>query len=363
MKKLILLAVLFGLTGCGDNNQSDTTQTNTQASTLQKDEVAPAVASYSLAASPRAMSAVAPLQGWSITQSFVEGASTLINAIKDTKVSGALVTPNAKQVAEVLRGGAAGIALSVAVDQLLGAVDWVLDPVNNQITYKPKTDESVEVDDPRFEWLYSCGDNYQYICQYRYFTNPKAVAKFILPSNPTTSCWDKNPISGCVLADGFIIYANGRKNEKYKPQNLSLEVIAEKVISNADDGSLDAQVATNAAAQNILNDEELAKPVVQELENNAKNNCPSGIIKNGSCWVCEKELYYPMSRATRDAKTATRGKSCKDVTDTTIKAANATLFRNLINARIQENACWSPPDPNHATALVDAQNALRLCEN
>lgn len=146
-------------------------------------------------------------------------------------------------------------------------------------------------------------------------------------------------------------------------KTLSLVTIAEKVISNADADSLDAQVATNIAAQNILNDVELAKPVVQELENNAKNNCPSGIIKNGSCWVCEKELYYPMSRATRDAKTATRGKSCKDVTDTTIKSANATLFRNLINARIQENVCWSPPDPNHATALVDAQNALRLCEN
>lgn len=43
--------------------------------------------------------------------------------------------------------------------------------------------------------------------------------------------------------------------------------------------------------------------------------------------------------------------------------ANATLFRNLINAKIQENACWSPPDLNHATALVDAQNALSLCEN
>lgn len=136
MKKILLLAMLLSLTGCGDNNQSNTTQTSTQASTLQKAEVIPAVANYSLAASPRAMSTVAPLQGWSITQSFVEGASTLINAIKDTKVSGALVTPNANQVAEVLRGGAAGIALSVAIDQLLGAVDWVMDPANNQIKYK-----------------------------------------------------------------------------------------------------------------------------------------------------------------------------------------------------------------------------------
>ena len=136
MKKILLLSLLLGLSGCGDNNQSDTSQSNSQAQTLQQAEVTPTVENYSLAASPRAMSAVAPLQGWSVTNSTVMGASTLIDAIKDAKVSAALVTPNAKQVAEVLRGGAAGIALGIAVDQLLGAVDWVLDLANNQITYK-----------------------------------------------------------------------------------------------------------------------------------------------------------------------------------------------------------------------------------
>lgn len=55
-----------------------------------------------------------------------------------------------------------------------------------------------------------------------------------------------------------------------KDKYLPLETVAEQVISNADAGSLDAQVATNMAAQNILNDVVQAEPVVQELENNAK---------------------------------------------------------------------------------------------
>lgn len=45
------------------------------------------------------------------------------------------------------------------------------------------------------------------------------------------------------------------------------------------------------------------------------------------------------------------------------KAANAILFRNLINARIQENACWLPPDPNHILRLAEDRNALNNCEN
>ncbi|MDO3663429.1 hypothetical protein [Acinetobacter higginsii] len=385
MKKLILLAMLLGLTGCGDNKQIDT-QSNAQANTLQKAEVAPAVANYSLAATARSMSAVAPLQGWDVLSKSILGSETLINAGKGNFVSSALITPNAKQVAEVIRGGAAGIALTIAVDQLLDAVDWVMDPANNQIKYKVKP--CIDCDPqviPGIGFKPTEYVNYYGGDASNIFLTPIEVCSYSLKYLPIGEgllsihkayAIDHlaKPIPtqigyrvGCDFTT--TIYPNGTSTHvgyvvaDSEEKTIPLETVAEQVITNADAGSLDAQVATNIAAQNILNDVVQAEPVVQELENNAKNNCPSGIIKNGSCWKCDKELYYPMSRATRDAKTATRGKSCKDVTDTTIKAANAILFRNLINARVQENACWSPPDPNHATALVDAQNALRLCEN
>ncbi|WP_252718648.1 MULTISPECIES: hypothetical protein [unclassified Acinetobacter] len=289
MKKLILLAMMLGLTGCGDNNQSDN-QSNTQVNTLQKTEAAPTVANYSLAA-PRAMSAVAPLQGWSITQSIVMGASTLIDAIKDTKVSAALVTPNAKQVAEVLRGGAAGVALSIAVDQLLDAVDWVMDPANNRIVYKVQPEVNPNI--PRY-WVIS--DRFINPNAYGYATPQLAcnahLGKKVWATSPIVSSVKdeginpNNPyISGCLLYkdDGSLFGSSSVSyeiNPAYDPKKqpeeefLSLETVAEQVISNAQVGNLDAQVATNIAAQNILNDEELAKPVVQKLEDNARDKDP-----------------------------------------------------------------------------------------
>mgnify|MGYP000467544148 CR=1 FL=1 len=59
------------------------------------------------------------------------------NGAKKIATGTAKITPTAAQVSKVLARGAAGYALSVAVEQLLGAVDWVLDPANNQIVYTP----------------------------------------------------------------------------------------------------------------------------------------------------------------------------------------------------------------------------------
>ena len=79
--------------------------------------------------------------GWNLSNPVAQGASTAYDATKNVLINGkdfiknssVKIKPNATQVAKVLAGGAAGYALSVAVEQLLGAVDWVLDPANNQI--------------------------------------------------------------------------------------------------------------------------------------------------------------------------------------------------------------------------------------
>ena len=85
----------------------------------------------------------AGLGGWTMSNPVPQGASVLYNGAKNVLINGknvaktstALITPTATQVAKVLARGGAGYALSVAVQQLLGAVDWVLDPANNQIVY------------------------------------------------------------------------------------------------------------------------------------------------------------------------------------------------------------------------------------
>ncbi|EXB27792.1 hypothetical protein J537_0568 [Acinetobacter baumannii 1437282] len=292
MKKIILLTMLLGLTGCGDNNQSDI-QTNSQANTLQKAEPTPALAKYSLVASPQTMGAVAPLAGWSITNSMVTGASTLIDAIKESKTSFAQVKPNAKQVAEVLRGGAAGVALTIAVDQLLGAVDWVMDPANNQIKFKVKPCLDC---DPQVipgigfiptEYVgYNGGDtsiiftSAMEVCSYSLKFLP--IGKGLISIQKAYAVDHlARPIPtqiGYRVSCDFTssVYPNGANTHvgyvvaDSEEKTLPLETVAEQVISNADADSLDAQVATTIAAQNILNDVVQVEPVVQELENNAE---------------------------------------------------------------------------------------------
>lgn len=320
----------------------------------------------------------ASIGGWTLSNPTAVGASILYDGTKGAATSSILISPNASQIAKVLRGGIAGYALTFAVEQLLGAVDWVLDPANNQIKYKVLAPNPK---DPQNEFYYSsifsishsptmqgavdkaaaeiCRQNRSYGC----------IGVIGSPENSTQwkvkYTWT-SPTPGYATNN-----VTKSKNPYYDPnlkpkeKTLSLITVAQQVIENAESDNLDAQFAVLAAASNILSEAEQddvkAKPIADELENNTK--CPSGIVRSGSCWVCDKSLFMPYTRATRDAKTATRGKSCKNITDTTIKASNAVLFRNLINARVQENACWSPPDQNHATALVDAQNALSLCEN
>jgi len=323
MKKILLLAMLLGLTGCGNNNQSDT-QSNNQASTLQKPEAVPAVAKYSLAASPRTMGAVAPLAGWSVTNSTVMGASILIDAVKGSKISAALISPNAKQVAEVLRGGAAGVALTIAVDQLLSAVDWVMDPANNQIKYKVPS--GIPTDKPKTKIYYRLPFNYPTYLSYDsckgYFESMASIDKCLKNKNYDDYCIKKY-YSDSALKDtvdyiekkdynfettlnvsayivtkeganykGIEVYVGVNIDNVDPPSNIEktipLETVAEKVISNADASSLDAQVATNLAAQNILNDVVQAEPVVQELENNASEKCDENTNPS-----CKKECDPP----------------------------------------------------------------------
>lgn len=300
-----------------------------------------------------------------------------------------LISPNASQVAKVLRGGIAGIALSYAVKQLLGAVDWVLDPANNQIKYKDKPTvvctDKLSCIPPSSQYYFTIRFAFARETISFFGKTPEEIHQSVFGYWRTVNTiYRWTTIGSCKVSGECeyynVLYGSERvstiqyfrvKNPAYDPntqnqeKTLSLITVAQQVIENAENDNLDAQFAVLAAATNILSeaeqDDAKAKPIEDELENNSK--CPSGIVRNGSCWICDKSLFMPYTRATRDAKNATRGKSCKNLTDTIVKASNAILFKTLINARVQENTCWSPPDPNHATALVDAQNALSLCEN
>jgi hypothetical protein len=234
--------------------------------------------------------------GWSMGNPIAQGASTIYEGSKNVIINGAdyvkkgaaTITPTAANVAKTLGKGVGGLALSVAVDQLLDGVDWVLDPANNQIVYnKPldPTDPSVQ-----FIWSYNGAK----------FATPQGACQAYLDSFSGSS---KNYVKGgvyissntfeCLIAihqvstgqylrdDKFRV--TGGYNPAYDPKaesedqkkTLPLANVAAQVITNAESETdtkkkAAAQVATAAAAADIVAEAETdsvkARPIAQQLE-------------------------------------------------------------------------------------------------
>lgn len=239
----------------------------------------------------------AAVGGWDLKNPVAQGASTvydatknvLINGKKFIKESSVKITPPASQVAKVLARGAAGYALSVAVEQLLGSVDWVLDPANNQIKYyldNPPTD----INDPTLKYYWES--------QGKRATTPQAAALQGAISNEyvcgTTNCViypdPDRPATDtrfyyCAVPNGQFMgcgyLAQRLANPAYNPnaesereeKTLPLDVVAQQVISNAAGGDAAAQAATTAAAADIVSEAETdntkARPIVSQAEANA----------------------------------------------------------------------------------------------
>lgn len=218
---------------------------------------------------------------WTITNTVAQGASTILTGSKEVILNGAKkiatgtakITPTAAQVSKVLARGAAGYALSIAVEQLLGAVDWVLDPANNQIKYFPP---NTDAPDPNYQWLWK-GTLYD---------SPAAACKAFWSS--IGGGWAFHAVDqpnkeypGCIgynaqqnRYDGYQPVqrvARTQPVEEQEPKTLPLDVVSAQVISNAESGDSNAKVATTAAAADIINEAEndnvKARPIVQQLEN------------------------------------------------------------------------------------------------
>lgn len=244
--------------------------------------------------------ASANLGGWSLGNPIAQGASAVVNGTKTAIINGASViknstakiTPPASSVAKVLAKGAAGYALSVAVQQLLGAVDWVLDPANNRINYS----------DPNSS--IPCSDNCPSSPKIYKFGSGSLASNYYASTSGACSAWiefEKNT-SGQPDQYSSATYSNGRctatrkigtsvyplqspplgayNNPAYdpavedKPKSIPLDVVAQQVISNAASGDAHAQQAIVAAAQDIINEAETdntkARPIVNQLEANAE---------------------------------------------------------------------------------------------
>lgn len=234
----------------------------------------------------------ASLGGWSLGSPVASGASAIVNGTKEIILNGASkiakgtakITPNPTQVARVLARGGAGYALSVAVEQLLGAVDWVLDPANNEIRYKEPTDNipfsgKFEYQAGWFTggtltpetapWTHSpdpaCRDTFSALKSAYSATSYTCVRR---GTYDYETCVKGGAFAGqCfTLSRREAVSPVPEKEEK----SIPLDVVAQQVISNAAAGDVSAQQAITAAAQDVINEAEndsaKATPIVQQLE-------------------------------------------------------------------------------------------------
>lgn len=228
--------------------------------------------------------------GWTLGGGVAQGASTvydatknvLINGKKYIKESSVKITPPASSVAKVLARGAAGYALSVAVEQLLGSVDWVLDPANNRIKYY----ETPDAIDPPLLFIkpygsgelvkasQACAALEAYQTGTGFWT--KVHSMKVSGSGTTYSCVYEIDLSDGrknIKSSYSLIYGAPAEAEEPEEKSIPLETVAQKVISNAAGGDVSAQQATTAAAADIVAEAETdntkARPIASQAEANA----------------------------------------------------------------------------------------------
>lgn len=233
--------------------------------------------------------------GWTMGNPIAQGASTIYEGSKNVIINGAdyvkngtaKITPTAANVAKTLGKGVAGVAVSVVIDELFDAVDWVLDPANNQIKYNIPRDPT-DITDPKKPYLFSCRPNGQLVAN-RWATSPSASCSMLedILIGPgysmSVSCSTQknctltytNNRTGNISTDSASIASVA--NPVYDPtaeddseKSIPLDVVAQKLISNAEAGDTNAQVATVAAAADIVAEAETdstkARPIAQQLE-------------------------------------------------------------------------------------------------
>lgn len=224
----------------------------------------------------------ASLGGWSIGGSVVNGASVILNGSKELILNGASkiangtakITPPPSSVAKALAGGAAAVALDLAVKELLGGVDYVLDPANNSITYTEQLETGSECSQ------YSGGGP---LSGMTFSTVAKACSYMVSRSSTYTGFTIKKLSSSCQYQCVFTS-TNASNNgdtlnvtgvplsnpPKAEPKSFPLSTVANQVISMAEGGNATAQQAIKAAADTIVAEAETdstkARPIVSQFE-------------------------------------------------------------------------------------------------
>ena len=243
--------------------------------------------------------------GWNLSNPVAKGASAVYDATKNVVINGkdfiknssVKITPTATQVAKTI-GRTAGVI--IAVEMLIGAIDWVLDPANNRVIYyeDPPPKELLPklwVWDSRMDGKDGVATAEQ-ACQKIAFTREQALqygSYMYTVYKSVTLNYDGQDSALCIYDayntatgekyDGNSTHIVTRKvNSAYNPEAederrekyLPYDAVAQQLISNASSGQPEAQAHTMAAAATEVaeaeKDDAKARPIANQADANAE---------------------------------------------------------------------------------------------
>ncbi|MDC4741544.1 virulence factor TspB C-terminal domain-related protein [Acinetobacter baumannii] len=236
-------------------------------------------------------------EGWSVTKRLVQGATTFYDGAKNVVLNGknyaatgtAAITPAAGQVAKMIVRTGAVLAVDLAIKALIGAVDYTMDPANNQVKYYVSPPTASPSD--QYYWSNGNSQNIKYsssraaldghlayLCasggswggcpdQIKSIQGPNPLsygASYIVTrTNNSTVTYNMTRIANPAYDPN----AQPNREEKYLPY----DAVASQVISDAIAEKAEGKAYVSSVADTALEDEQRqivpASDVTQQLNN------------------------------------------------------------------------------------------------
>lgn len=246
--------------------------------------------------------------GWAF--SGFDAVAGVVSAVKNGARATATVakSPIVSKIGKGIVGGViAGAALPLAISQISGialeAVDWVLDPANNAIKYKDKTQTGPQAGSaviPNTKYYYQMSHQGD-IKLNEFYTAEQSAAyaarltELYSPyySNLTLTC-SVSSVGGpmnCYRNGSLFSYSNAILNSAYNPslpqsdtyKTVPISTVADKIYDNAKGGHADSVAAVTTAVVDLTKEGEYDTPL--DLSKPEDKTCEAGYVKNsaGEC--------------------------------------------------------------------------------
>ncbi|NUG21899.1 virulence factor TspB C-terminal domain-related protein [Acinetobacter lactucae] len=248
-------------------------------------------------------------EGWSVSKTLVQGATTTYNGVKNVVLNGksyaatgvAKVTPTASQVGKMIVRTGAVLAVDLAIKSLIGAVDYVMDPANNRVKYY--VDPAGNAPQPTDQYMWRFESSVIGVATFAYPSVPTSICQSVLSLwsgkhpwyynrasvssssqiqivcylSSTTTSYDGN--SGVVRVNNPAYDPNAQLNreEKYLPY----DAVGTQIISDAVSEKAEGKAYVSSVADTALDSDEQRQIVGADVVNQQLNNSQS-IATNGT---------------------------------------------------------------------------------